>query len=69
MNTGVVMAIFPFGELIRIMRHLDPAAALSLEWEKQWHPKLSPVDDALEAFLATAATIRNPVSEASSSID
>jgi sugar phosphate isomerase/epimerase len=48
---------FPFRELLRAMQYLDPATALSLEWEKQWHPELTPVDGALEAFLATVATM------------
>jgi len=50
---------FPFPELLRVMRDLDLATALSLEWEKQWHPELPPVDGALEAFLATVATLRD----------
>lgn len=41
---------FPFDALLRLAGSLDERVALSLEWERQWHPELEPLEEALERF-------------------
>jgi sugar phosphate isomerase/epimerase len=39
---------FPVGELVDLLARFPPAsAAISLEWEKHWHPELPDLDSAL----------------------
>ena len=50
---------FPLGDLARVLRQDAYGGVLSLEWERQWHPYLAPVDEALghpgqRAFLENA---------------
>jgi len=40
---------FPMPELLDALRGTDYAGAVSLEWERQWHPELPPLDEALRA--------------------
>lgn len=43
---------FPFAALIERLRRDRFVGAVSLEWEKLWHPQLAPLDEALEAAVA-----------------
>ncbi|XHR27940.1 MAG: sugar phosphate isomerase/epimerase family protein [Chthoniobacteraceae bacterium] len=43
---------FPYGDLLELLCSPEgKGLTLSLEWEKQWHPELPPLDEALERFL------------------
>ena len=44
---------FPIRDLLDTMRAFDAEVALSLEWERKWHPELPPLDEALKAFRTT----------------
>jgi len=41
---------FPFAELFRILDQTPTDAALSLEWEKKWHPEIAPLEEALAGW-------------------
>lgn len=45
---------FPMAQLLDALRADNYAGAVSLEWERQWHPSLPPLEEALRA-----AAIRN----------
>jgi sugar phosphate isomerase/epimerase len=47
---------FPFAELSRILEETPPDAALSLEWERKWHPELAPIEEALAAWKRVLAS-------------
>ena len=38
---------FPLGQLFDLLRADGFAGAVSLEWERKWHPYLAPIEDAL----------------------
>jgi sugar phosphate isomerase/epimerase len=40
---------FPMAELLSLLQSDERHIPLSLEWERHWHPELSPLDDALRA--------------------
>lgn len=40
---------FPMGPLVAALNRDHYAGAVSLEWERQWHPQLPPLEDALHA--------------------
>lgn len=40
---------FPMAELLSLLQSDERHIPLSLEWERHWHPELSPLDDALKA--------------------
>ncbi len=40
---------FPMARLLDVLRADHYAGAISLEWERQWHPSLPPLDEALRA--------------------
>ncbi len=40
---------FPMAELLSLLQSDERNIPLSLEWERHWHPELSPLDDALKA--------------------
>ena len=40
---------FPMGELRRRLHAADFQGAVSLEWERGWHPDLPPLEEALES--------------------
>lgn len=60
----------PLGKIFDLLRDSGYAGALSLEWERAWHPELDPPDIALPAALEAileilavrgpAASVRNP---------
>ncbi|WCK66888.1 sugar phosphate isomerase/epimerase family protein [Agrobacterium tumefaciens] len=40
---------FPMAELLSLLQSDERHIPLSLEWERHWHPELSPLDEALRA--------------------
>ncbi len=41
---------FPLDELVTLLGNAGFGGALSLEWEREWHPYMPPLEDALDAF-------------------
>jgi sugar phosphate isomerase/epimerase len=41
---------YPFGELSEALRSGGYAGAVSLEWERKWHPTLEPLEEVLAAL-------------------
>ena len=47
---------FPFASLFQITARMPSEVRLSLEWERQWHPEIAPLEQALAHFTALVAT-------------
>ena len=56
---------FPTAETLALLAANGFDGVVSLEWERQWHPTLAPLEDVLPGWNAATAAFRRPTSRAS----